>query len=581
MSATPSGPTESNERPSAVASVMDRLPEGMRTDGHGFRSDLAAGFTNAIVGIPSAMGHALLASVNPVSGLLALAVGTPVAALFTSSIYMNISTTSAISVAVGDVMRGVPTSSQAGTLGTLVLLVGIMQVLAGLFRLGSLLRFVSNAVMTGFSTGVAILIILGQLGDATGYSSGLNNKILQVADLLLHLRQIDAVTLVVATLTALLIIGLGYTPLRKFAMIIALAIVTGAVYALMPGSVETVQDVGLIPNRIFQGIDMSYALSPFLATSAAAIVIIGLVQGASVSQSYPNPDGRYPNASRDFLGQGVANAAVSLANGLAVGGSTSGTIVNVAAGARSRWANILAGLFIAPLVFVLGPAIRVVPMASIAALLIVAAAQSIKLSRLHLVWVTGYAPRSAMMLTLVSTLILPLQFAIFVGVAISVFLTIVQQAEKVSVTQLEVPERGMPIEVEAPSSLESNRVTLLMMYGSLSFAAASNLEGQLPSPVGARNAAVVLAMRFNTEVGSTFVTILRRYDVLLRRNQCTLFLAGVRPDVYDQLRRTHVIDQLGADHVIPAESELGKAVNLAIARAEEWIAGESERTAEG
>lgn len=558
----------------ALDAVQQRLPPTFKADGPSFRADLTAGLTNAVVGIPSAMGHSLLAMVNPISGLLALAIGTPVAALFTSSVYMNVSTTSAISVAVGDVMRVFPANSQMGTLSTLVILVGILQVLAGVFQLGRLLRFVSNAVMTGFATGVAILIILGQLGDVTGFESPFRNKVLQAADLLLHLGQINWSILAVSLTTAAIIILVGYTRFARFAMIIALVVVTALVYFLNLQDVPLVEDVALMPRRLFEGITFEYSAAPYLFGSALAIVIIGLVQAASVSQSFPNPDGQYPNPSRDFAGQGIANAAVSIFHGLPVGGSTSSTIVNVAGGARSRWANILSGLFIAPLLLLFGGVINKVPMAVIAALLLVAAAQSIKYSKLHLVWVTGYAPRTAMMITLVSTLMLPLQYAIFVGVGVSALMMAVQQAEKVVVRSVVLQPRGMPIEVDVPATLPNRSVTILLVYGSLSFAAASVIEKMLPLPGDARRSAVILAMRFNTEIGSTFVTVLRRYVVALRKNDCELYLAGVQGDVMRQLEKTRVVELLGAEHVIPAEPELGMAVNKAIANAEAWIAAE-------
>src|SRR5208337_752253 len=142
-------------------------------------SDLIAGLTFAVVNVPQAMGHALLATVNPVLGIYTLMVAAPVAALFTSSVFMNVSTTAALSVAAGADLAGVPDSERAEALAVLVLLVGGIQLAAGLFRLGFLVRFVSNAVMTGFLNGVAALIVLGQVGHLTGFASGYSNQLAQ------------------------------------------------------------------------------------------------------------------------------------------------------------------------------------------------------------------------------------------------------------------------------------------------------------------------------------------------------------------------------------------------------------------
>ena len=110
------------------------------------------------------------------------------------------------------------------------------------------------------------------------------------------------------------------------------------------------------------------SLIPALIMPAIAIGIIGLVQGAGVGQSYPNPDGKYPEVSRDFSGQGLANIATGFFQGIPGGGSMSGTAVSVNAGAKSRWANIFAGLMVAIIVLLFADAVKLVPMTALAEL---------------------------------------------------------------------------------------------------------------------------------------------------------------------------------------------------------------------
>src|SRR5512137_724199 len=171
-------------------------------------SDLIAGLTFAVVNVPQAMAHALLATVNPVFGIYTLMVAVPIGAIFTSSVYMNVSTTSALSVAAGSGLADIPSSQRMEALAVLVLLIGVIQLLAGLFRLGFLIRFVSNAVMTGFLNGVAVLIILGQLSDLTGYQSSFSNRVAQALDLLLRVGQINLQATTIGVFTLALIVGL-------------------------------------------------------------------------------------------------------------------------------------------------------------------------------------------------------------------------------------------------------------------------------------------------------------------------------------------------------------------------------------
>jgi SulP family sulfate permease len=160
-------------------------------DRNHFVADAIAGLTFAVVNVPQAMGNAVLATVNPVAGLYTLMIATPVGALFTGSVFMNVSTTGALSVAAGDALVNYSGDQKTAALITLALLIGVFQLAAGLLRLGSLIRFVSQSVMTGFITGIALLIILGTIPDVTGYTSSFNSEFLKLADTILNFNQLS------------------------------------------------------------------------------------------------------------------------------------------------------------------------------------------------------------------------------------------------------------------------------------------------------------------------------------------------------------------------------------------------------
>ena len=116
------------------------------------------------------MANALLAGVSPIVGLYSLLAGTPAAALTTSSQFMTVTVTAAMAVTVGSGLAAVPAGQRDAAVATMAMLVGVFMALFGLLRGGRLLRFVSNAVMKGFLNGVAVLVIVGQLGNITGFS---------------------------------------------------------------------------------------------------------------------------------------------------------------------------------------------------------------------------------------------------------------------------------------------------------------------------------------------------------------------------------------------------------------------------
>ncbi len=153
-----------------------------------WRADGSAALTNTLTMIPDALANALLIGVNPVYGLHALMVGTPLGALFSGSEFMTINATGAMAVVMAGVLTEFGPEQQEAVLVTLTILVGVFQVLLGLFRLDGFLGFVSNAVLTGFMNGIAVAIVLGQLGTLTGYSSDAGNRVTRTIDLLLNLN---------------------------------------------------------------------------------------------------------------------------------------------------------------------------------------------------------------------------------------------------------------------------------------------------------------------------------------------------------------------------------------------------------
>ena len=574
--------TELNNKMTKTA-PMKRLviaAQHLKPERRNLTADLIAGLTFAVVNVPQAMAHALLAFVNPMLGIYTLMVAVPIGALFTSSVYMNVSTTAAISVAVGAVLTDFPDGQKGEALVVLVLLVGVIQLLTGLFRLGFLIRFVSNAVMTGFLNGVAVLIILGQLSDLTGYRSAFSNRVAQALDLLLRIGQINLQATAIGGLALLLIVVLLLTPWRRYAFIIGVVVTTVLLVILslpaMPtaayfAGVPTVGDIASIHRSLPELVLPQPSLILSLLLPAFSVAIIGLIQGAGVSQGTPNPNGRYPDVSRDFLGQGAANIATSFVGGIPAGGSISGTALTMGAGAKSRWTNIFVGLFVAVIVLLAAPLVERVPMPSLAALLIVAGYQGLRVQEAVLAWNTNKISKVVMIVTFVATLVVPLQFAILLGMAISIVLHVFRESNKVVVTQWLLQPEGFPLEQPAPKRLPSHQLTLLHVYGSLFFAAAKSMEEMLPDVGDATHAVVAINLRGKSQIGSTFVTVLQHYSQALRNQDSKLMLVGVDPAVRDQLAKTGVLKLIGEENVFLATPQLGTALNQAVAAATVWL----------
>lgn len=535
--------------------------------------DMIAGLTTGVANIPDAMASAVLAGANPVQGLYAIMIGTPLGALFGSSAFMNVATTSALAITAGSALAGAGLTGDAHAIATLAVLTGLLMAIAGLLKMGRLLRFVANSVVIGFLTGVSINVILSQLSDFTGYSSAYPNKVMKAIDTLLNLDQVDVPTTVVGLLTVAVILLVDRTRLRNFSMLFGMVIASAVVIVLGLTTVQQVSDIAVIPTSLPMPQLPDFALIPVLLLDAIALAIIGLVQGAGVSKAYANPDGNYPNSSRDFIGQGAANLGAGLFQGMPVGGSVGSTALNISAGAKSRWANIFSGLIVAMAVLLFSRAVSLVAMPAMAGLLIVAGFQSIKRERIQDIWATGWAPRIVMGVTLLLTLIIPLQQAVFFGVLLSILVHFfVTSSHEVRMVRLIPNADGTVTEETAPAELLGNAVTLLEVFGDMAVAGAETLEAKLPAVKQAERAVVILRLRAQESVGSSFIAVVERYSQQLKARGGKLMLAGVHPKIKGQLDRTGTtIEVLGAENVFEATTTLGASTREAYAAAQRWL----------
>lgn len=556
-----------------MATEADELTTtGLRVPRAILISDLIAGLVNAIVSIPGGIANGVLAGVNPVYGLYSMMVGTPIAALFTSSVIMNVDATSATSLATLDALANIPEEEHLAYLVVLGLLVGLLMLLFGILKLGSLVRFISNSVMTGFLSGLGVLTILSQVGDLTGYASEAEEKVFQTIDTIINWQQIDWPTLFVGLLTIVLIVTLDRTRLGRYSFAVALVATTVMVAGLNMDSVAVVGDTASIPRALPSLNLPELSLIPAMFLPALTIAIIALVQAAGVSQSIPNPDGEYPDPSGDFRGQGLANMANGLAGGISVGGSVSGTIQVQSIGGKSRWVNIFTGTFATICVLLIAPFIELIPMATLAGTLMVVGVQMVNVPRIQTVWHTGWTSSTVTIVTFVITLFAPLQVAVAVGVVLHGLMFIYQSAEAVRVERIVRQPDGTFVEAEVPAELPDEEIVALLPVGSLFFAGAAEFEEQLPEIGEAHRAVVIVGMRDRDEIGSTFVRIIERYAKQLDATGNKLMLAGMNERIMEQLEKTELMALLGKEDVFPAEVQYFAPLNKAITAAEKWIA---------
>jgi SulP family sulfate permease len=495
--------------------------------------------------------------------------GTFTGGLLTSSSFMAVQATGAMAIVVADV-GAVHGEGSEKTLFMLSIMTGLVMLTAGLLKAGSVLRFVSNAVMVGFINAVGLNIVLGQLDNFTGYEAQGANRILRAFDTLTNLGQAHWPTIGVGALTIVLIVVLERTKLGPLGMVVA--IVLGSAVAAFVAGIAVLDDIASVPRALPLITMPDFGRIPILIIPALSLAFIGLVQGAGISANFPNADGSYPDASRDFVGQGAANIAVGAFQGMPVGGSMSASSLVKNAGAKSRVALLIAGVVMGVVILVFGSVVGYIAMPALAGLLMIVGYRTVKPDDIKAVWKTGAVQASVMSVTFVLTMLIALQYAVLVGIGISMILYIIKQSNQIVIKRRLFDDEGNTREVDAPAEVGANEVVVLQPYGSLFFASAPVFDDQLPDVTDAtRNSVVILRLRGRSDLGSTFMDVLYRYAEALRDADSKLVLVSASETTHQQLAVTRVTSVVGTQNIYTSDEWVGRTLNTAYRDAIDWV----------
>ena len=537
------------------------------------KQDMVAGIPGAISSVPDGMAAGVLAGVNPVHGLYASIFGPVGGGLTSSSKLMVITTTSAAALAAGSAVAGVPADRRSEALFLLTLIAGALMIAAAALRMGRFTRFVPHSVMIGFLTGVAVNIVLGQLPDLVGSDVSGDIALAKAWHLLLDLGSIDPASLI-AGVSAIAHPG-APRPHQAGGLLVTHRTSHPHRGGDRPGS-------GHCPARPRRGRDPPGPANASVSAAQRAVhrPCLGRIRGRGtgpdpgrgVSESAPNPDGSRAEPNRDFLAQGVGNVLSGLFRGQPVGGSVGQTALSVAAGARSRWAAIFAGIWMAIILLAFSGLVGAVVMPTLAAVLIVAAIGSLRTGQVRAIMRTSRISQIAVCATFVATLLLPVAAAVGLGVVFALLMQLNREALDLRIVELVPTGTGSFLEKPAPSHLKSKHALLLDIYGSLYYAGARTLQAHLPDPEGSTSPAVVIRLRGRALLGATSYAVLSDYAARIATVGGRLYLTGLDPEVLAQVQRNRTVETAGDVRLFQATDTLGEASLDAYHHAERWLA---------
>jgi SulP family sulfate permease len=503
--------------------------------------DLQAGLTVALVGLPQCLAYAMMSGLPPAYGLSTAAVAGFVAALAGRSAQVVTGPTNTTGLLILSALipylgsggliepRGLP------ALATLTLMAGVIRLGAALFGGARLMRFLPESVLVGFTAGAGILIGVMQLDEALGLTgpraSGLVSEILAVANALPELRL--PALLVTVAMVVVVSLGRRFFPRLPTAL---LAVLAAAAAAAVLGLDQTsglplVRDRAQVPTGWPPGAwpDLSPSLLQQFLVPASAIVLLGTLE-LSVSA---RAGGVKPDLRREILAQGWSNVAAAFAAGFPASASLTRSALLRLGGARTRVAAAAGALFTAPILLFGGRFLGEIPQACLAGVLIAVAWRMIDRTAIRRLWLASAETRLLLVITLVATLVLPLEWAILLGSGTGLVIHLANtSAPRLRLLRAE-GDRLVPVaEGDSPGAV------VLEVSGDLHYAAVPPFVAEAERLIPASARLVVLDLSHAHEIRYTALRAFERLAEEAARSGGTLVLSGVDDSVQALIARS-------------------------------------------
>lgn len=493
-------------------------------DRGGWGRDLLAGLTVAVVALPLALGFGIASGVGALPGLVTAVVAGVVAALFGGSNLQVSGPTGAMTVVL------VPMVAAHGpsVVPVLALMAGAMVVLGGLLGVGRAVELIPRPVVEGFTVGIAVVIFAQQVPIMLGSEDVTEHGNTVVAAIYALAHDVSASSLpmvAIGLLTALVVVGAWRLRPTAPGALIGVVLATVVTWALAV-DVPTIGRISLSQVQI--GIETStWSVMPELVAPAAVVALLAAIESL-LSARVADGIGAGPasDPDRELVGQGLANVASGFAGGLPATGAIARTAVNVRAGASTRAAALFHGIVLGALLLVAQPLVAHVPIAALAAVLMVTAARMVERATVRAVITSGRADALVLLVTIATTVAFDLVRAVEVGVVVAAVLALRASARASGLANEPLDVHLELLDDELRRSLLRDHVVVYRLQGALFFGAATRFLEQLTQLDDAR--VVVLRLGSVHTVDATGAHALAASIEELQRHGTTVVLCGMQ-----------------------------------------------------
>jgi sulfate permease, SulP family len=519
------------------------------------RLDVIAGLTAAAVVVPKALAYATIAGLPVQVGLYTATVPMVVYALLGTSRVLSVSTTTTIAILTGaELGRVVPGGGGPELVtasATLAVLVGVMLLLASAIRLGFVANFISEPVLTGFKSGIGLVIVVDQIPKLLGIHIDKAGFFRDVISIVRHVPETSIPTLVLAVLMLALIFAIEKFAHHLPAPLIAIgaAIAASALLGLDRAGVAVIGAVpGGLPGLIRPRLDIMWEMWP----AAAGIALMSFTEGIAAARAFAIPGERRPEPNRELLATGVANVAGGLFGAMPGGGGTTQTAVNRKAGAQSQVACLVTAAIAIATLLVLGPFIGLMPQAALAAVVVAYSFDLIKpIEFRDILAVRRVEFRWALIAFAGVVLLGTLQ-----GIVVAVMASLLALAHQAYHPPVYVLGRKRGTDVFRPRSAEHPDdeswpgLLMVRVEGRAFFLNAQRIGDRIWTLIHESKPTVLLIDgRSLIDIEYTALKMLTEAEEKLRREGVTLWMASLTPDVLKVVQQSPLGRTLGRERM--------------------------------
>lgn len=527
------------------------------------RADGLAGLTGGLILVPQGVAFATIAGMPPEYGLYAAMLPAVVAALWGSSWHLVSGPTTAISIVVFATMSPLaePGSAQFVALVlTLTLFVGVFQLLLGILRLGTLVNFVSHTVVLGFTSGAAVLIAASQVKNFFGLPIPRGASVAEVAQgLLMHLAEVQPWIVLVALATLLVCALSKYLWPRLPHMIVGMvagSALAAALNAWLGPQATGLSSIGALTIGFppLSSPYWSWETAQRIAPIAAAVALLALTEAVSIARAMALSSGQRIDGNQEFIGQGLSNIVGAFFSGYASSGSFNRSGLNYVAGAQTPLAAVFSAGFLLLIMLFLAPLAQYLPTAAMAGVLFVVAWGLIDTTQILETWRASRSEFGVLLATFLATLTLQLEFAIYVGVGLSLILYLRRTSQPGVEDVKPVPGRSAPMFSTDTGLPDCPQLKIVRINGSLFFGAVNHLQEAFQAIDEANPAhrhVLLVASGINfIDLGGAHM--LAQEAARRKALGGALYITHLKDEPMATLRQSGVYDQIGATHFFRA-----------------------------